>query len=362
MSHTILLVLSVFSAAFADCFSQTSNVMRGTAFVQEGFRVAGFESGALLSEGTYSVIESPKWVVDSPPTFPIRTNAAVVSFPWAGRTRILMLGGSNETNATSDVFASDDNGLSWKLLTATPGWPARAWHGAAANSTGVVLITGGQVPGGEMFGDMWWSSDGGNTWVKHSDSEYYGMKRDMSVVALSSGNFLLSGGIDDYGYRSSELYVTRDVSGDWEYWSYFEGGFSSHTMLVAPNGSLALLGGMTDSGLLSGVHVSHDEGLSWTSRPVPGREGHVAGMMSTGRIVVAFGYESNVTFLSDTWVSDDLGITWADLDPSDVPLPRAHAGSVVLPGDRFLVVGGVVNGDSGPVPRGEVCELSCMGA
>lgn len=87
--------------------------------------------------------------------------------PWAGRrghgvitlpeaNSLLLLGGFTAAGPQSDVWRSQDKGVSWELLVNEEGWKARSCFCAAALPQGEVLVLGGQETAtGGYLGDAW---------------------------------------------------------------------------------------------------------------------------------------------------------------------------------------------------------------
>ncbi len=127
--------------------------------------------------------------------------------------RIVLAGGTDSSGSGTtfnDVWISSDGGASWQPQTGAAPWEARHGHALEALPDGRLLLLGGRFPQtfgnpGILFSDMWLSEDAGVTWTEVSDEAPWGARAGMDTELLANGDLLLAGG------RISENEAVADV-------------------------------------------------------------------------------------------------------------------------------------------------------
>ncbi|EER13489.1 kelch repeat protein, putative [Perkinsus marinus ATCC 50983] len=163
--------------------------------------------------------------VDPSGSFPPRCNFACAILHSG---RIVVCGGLGMNNThLNDVWCSDDSGESWQHLSACAPWEPR-W------AMGFTTINGGQsmimVGGTTMTGflsDVWRSDDGGVSWKEITLDGDFGPRGGMAVVQHNpSGMLVLCGGeitstqglgepSNDVDQCSSDVWISRDEGFSW---------------------------------------------------------------------------------------------------------------------------------------------------
>ncbi len=96
----------------------------------------------------------------------------------AGAGMFLPYGGSNQ------VWKSSNNGIDWTQL-AVPAWSARLNH-TSVESGGSLFVIGGLVySSGPSLNDVWWSRDGGTTWLQRTAAPGWSARYSHASVVLA---------------------------------------------------------------------------------------------------------------------------------------------------------------------------------
>jgi hypothetical protein len=216
--------------------------------------------------------------------------------------------------ALSDVWISQDYGLTWQKQYDAADWGPRAGHAAAFDGSDTLYLVGGVTcsqagPCGSGAGfaqldflrnDVWQSSDYGLTW---------------SQVLPAVGESRWTG----------------------------RQGFS----LVAEHlvaGKLYLINGWANGITLQDVWKSENGGVSWTPQtlvaPFPGRKYHATVFYpdDTAMLVLG-GLNASGATLNDVWASTDKGQTWSQR--ASFPGARSNFGAVIDGSGSLMLVGGI---------------------
>ena len=225
-------------------------------------------------------------------------------------THIYVLGGSSSTGSyCSDVWLSQDGGLSWSCQTEAAPWEPRSGFACLVNPTDPrdLSILGGTGANFLCLNDVWRSLDGGKTWAVLNPECNWAPRVDMGVCQTLAGDILLSGG-DDWSHNFySDLYISSNRGKSWTLvnrcapWQPRAG----HALLALPDGSLRLLGG--------NVTCLHANKMF---------------------------HEVDVKRLADVWASRDLGQTWTCITEAAEFGPRTLLRAVSVSNGRILVLGG----------------------
>lgn len=208
--------------------------------------------------------------------------------------KIFYMGGSNGllppvgrgTTLYNDVWASEDEGATWKQVTDSAGWKAR--EGFTGQSSGMDVVVAGQslaVMGGEegyfpgsYFSDIWTSEDGA-TWTE---------RKKKAEWAGASG-----GSIWNLKGRSGHI-VASEPRTDGSQTLWLSGGFLGRSDVWCIN-----------------VKDAEDLKMPWTrvakSSPWHGRFDHI--MSVVGSKLVLFGGENSAAgfggpYYNDVWTAE----------------------------------------------------------
>jgi PKD repeat protein len=219
---------------------------------------------------------------------------------------VLMGGYEGDINVKNDTWLSTDNGATWILMNASPGWSPRFYHSSVALPDGSIVLTGGYCYGG-CNGDVWRSTDRGATWTLVNGSPGWSGRYGHDTVAMPDGSIVLVGGTGvspmNDTWRSDDRGASWTLVNASSGWS----ARSGESIVGMPDGSILLAGGADDTGLLDDIWRSTDAGATWTRvNPAagwPARNGHSCVVTADGSIVLTGGETSSLplTYESDVW-------------------------------------------------------------
>ena len=195
------------------------------------------------------------WVAQSSPPWSVRVGRALVAMD---DDTLLLLGGEG----FDDVYRSTDHGATWTQQTAAAGWGAREGAAKAARGDGTALVVGGVTDGSIWHEDVWRTDDYGSTWSPVIAAAPFGPVRDASLVFIAGEMYLLglrreTSGLGNQTWRSTRGSTWRLLSGERPAWEVRDSVQAVATN-VGPTGSLALIGGRGESGVLySDVWTMH---------------------------------------------------------------------------------------------------------
>ncbi|MEY3212926.1 MAG: hypothetical protein RIT28_3407 [Pseudomonadota bacterium] len=276
--------------------------------------------------------------------------------------RVLMIGGWSPYDpwgdrTTNEVWASDDQGLTWELLLAHDPNPPTSGPGARfppGHTVGVTVWDGHAVVIGTdpnappYLGEVWHESDDGATWTRvATDAPSAG--RCLFMLGALGDDLLLMGGqtsLYDASSGLSDVWRSSDGGVTWE--ALGDAPWAPRGMVYRPvehNGQLFIVGG----GLYDGVDaVAYNgvyafDGSAWTEI-LPDGHGlfeasyYNALASASGRLWLFNGF-TGVEELNRALFSDDGGVSWDEL-PGGSGGDVSHADAVVGLSDRALRVSG----------------------
>jgi len=109
---------------------------------------------------------------------------------------IVLTGGWNGSADTSDTWRSTDNGATWTLMNASSGWPARSYHCSAAMPDGSIVLMGGVDEKITAKNDIWRSRDNGATWTLVNANPGWSGRYAQSCIVMPDSSIMLTGAYD----------------------------------------------------------------------------------------------------------------------------------------------------------------------
>jgi len=277
---------------------------------------------------------------------------------------IVFMGGQNFGAAKqNDVWRSADNGTTWTQVNASAGWAARSYHSSVALPDGSIVLMGGQKDGGLLLNDVWRSVDAGGNWTEVNASAGWAARYKHTSVALSNGSIVLMGGQKDGGLLLNDVWRSTDAGATWTQVNANAGWEArySHASAALSNGSIVLMGGTGASGPLNDVWRLADNETTWTqvnaSAGWTARSGHSSLTMPDGSIVLAGG-SAGSGFRNDVWRSTDAGATWVEVNASAGWPERGWHASAAARDSSILIMGGA----SSFGPKSDVWRLQPAGS
>lgn len=276
--------------------------------------------------------------------------------------RILMIGGWSPydpwgNRTTNEVWASDDQGVTWELLLAHDPNPPTSGVGARfppGHTVGVTTWNGRAVVIGTdplsppYLGEVWHESDDGATWTR------------VATDAPSAGRclFMLGNLGDDLYLMGGQTNLYDSSSGLSDVWWSADGGVSWTELDPAPwaprgmvyrpvevDGQLILVGGGlyddTEPVAYNGVYAF--DGANWTEVLADGHGAFEASYYNalasaSGRLWMFNGF-TGIEELNRALFSDDGGLSWAEFEGGSGG-NVSHADDAVGLTDRVLRVSG----------------------
>lgn len=264
---------------------------------------------------------------------------------------IVLMGGL-EANGVSknDVWRSTDKGATWTQVTAAAPWSARDFHSAVVLPDGSIVLMGGYDHNtGHYKNDVWRSTDKGTTWTRMTAAAPWYDREDFSCVVLPDGSIVLMGGF--VGTPQSDVWRSTDKGATWTRMTAAApwGQRCSHTSVALPDGTIVLMGGIIEGDMrprTNDVWKSTDKGATWTrvtaAAPWTGRSGSTSVVLPDGSIVLMGGMSQNwwEWQKNDVWRSTNKGATWTQVTASAPWVGRESHAGVVLPDGSIVILGG----------------------
>ena len=254
---------------------------------------------------------------------------------------LVLMGGWNGSTAFNDVWRSTDKGENWTQVSVIGSiWSKRLGHSSVTMPDGRMVIMGGSDGTGNIYDDVWSSTDGGESWtLMFSEEAKWSARSGHSSVALSDGSIVLMGGYDG-DEDNNDVWRSTNNGGSWTLmtanaeWT----GRRAHTSVALPDDSIVLLGGF-DGSVKNDVWRSTDMGASWTrltaSAGWTARTGHDSIALPDGSIILLGGGNKN-----DVWRSTDKGSTWTEITEKVSWSSRDSHAAAVLPDGSTVLTGG----------------------
>ena len=277
--------------------------------------------------------------------------------------RILMIGGWSPydpwggSRTTNEVWASDDDGLTWQLLLAHDPDPPKDGPGARfppGHTVGVTtweghaVLTGSDCLSPPLEGELWHESDDGQTWTRVATDAPSAGRCLVMVGNLDEDLYMMGGQADLYDASSAIADVWRSTDGGVTWDPLDAPPWSGRGMVYRPvalDGSLYVLGGGryddTEPVAFNGVYAF--DGMTWTTVLEDGHTHWEASYYNAvaaldGRLWMFNGY-TGVEELSRALYTDDGGTTWAQY-PGGSGGVESHADAALALDDRVLRVSG----------------------
>lgn len=242
-------------------------------------------------------------------------------------------------SGADDSWTSRNVGLEWhRAYRSGHRWSPRAWPAVAVHPEGLVLLLGGSVTAeeGPFFDDVWASADEGGTWRLRNASAGWRPRSKAAALVLPSGRALLMG-----GWAEGHVFC-GDV------WASDDAGFSWHPLPV-PSGHLPLCSsafGRWGSGrsTMEVAMLPATPTPPASSRSAEDLAVRAAPESCGVTLVLAGGSGPGMDSLNDVWWSQDCGGGWArvvehaEWEPRSsfglLPLPRLNATTLLLFGGQ----------------------------
>lgn len=136
-------------------------------------------------------------------------NASAAWYPREGPSSVAMsdgsivlMGGWNG-NRFNDTWRSTDNGKIWTLMNSCPGWSERYFSTSVAMPDDSIVLMGGNIAtGSSITNDVWRSKDNGSTWTLVNANPGWSVRSSHTSVAMPNGSIVLMGGGSTDGLKN----------------------------------------------------------------------------------------------------------------------------------------------------------------
>ena len=238
--------------------------------------------------------------------------------------------GVTSTKIYNEVWSkTTDPSTSWnKVITNTNFLPKYAFASFVANSdiddsnpTTSIIIAGGKQfneNGTVVVGnDVWRSDNGGVDWQFVSYASW-APRQAMAYCNLHGKIFVIGGaGIDEQGkeIKRTDIWSSIDLGKTWQLVnSNYEFAARADFLCLTIGDDMYIAGGENNPTVFNDLWKSSDEGKTWklvnSNCGFSKRFNH--GFVTDGKNLIVFGGRISFTdpYLSDMWISDDLGKSW----------------------------------------------------
>jgi PKD repeat protein len=126
------------------------------------------------------------------------------------RSIVLMGGYNQQMGYTNDVWRSADSGATWtqvKQKNSQTDWNGRWYHASVAMPDGSIVLTGGVDVFAQFKNDVWRSTDNGATWTLANANPGWSARDGHTTVAMPDGSIVLIGG----GNGNDQSFYANDV-------------------------------------------------------------------------------------------------------------------------------------------------------
>jgi PKD repeat protein len=158
---------------------------------------------------------------------------------------IIIMGGANGTKRMNDTWQSTDYGATWILMNSNPGWLARFDAGSVVMQDSSIVLMGGANTAGDIYTDVWRSTDKGATWTIQTASSGFGERARFPTARLPDDSIIILGGDLEGPSVANDVWRSTDYGITWTQVNASAGWSAryGHTSVLMPNCSILIMGG-----------------------------------------------------------------------------------------------------------------------
>ena len=262
--------------------------------------------------------------------------------------KIYIIGGKSDVNdgrGNNNFFCFDTS--SYSLTRINPQsdiFESRYALISVIDSKNKIYVMGGRSI--NVFNDTWYSEDFCRSWKNPGIDHIRPCPRyNHSSVISDSGRIFIIGGIGNFGNYLNDVWYSDDSGAAWveankdtPYDKKFTARYGHSSFIY--QGKIYVTGGGDNTGVLNDVLCSSDNGATWADitkdtpekKKFSARARHSSVVNSSGKMWVMGGVRyifdnSNAYEYNDAWVSEDLGATWALVNPNLQTILKSPAAS-----------------------------------
>ncbi|MDG6250226.1 kelch repeat-containing protein [Methanocalculus sp.] len=235
------------------------------------------------------------------------------------------------------------------------GSPAADFYATPENGSAPLTVEFTDLSTPDASGWAWYFGEEfiDSEWTEISADAGWSARGGHSMVVLPDGSIVLMGGVEDGAYahdvwRSEDSGATWSRVADEPRWA----PRTYHSSLLLADGSVLLIGGFYRDGdewiNYNDVWRSTTKGVHWTKitdeAPWTARDGHTTLLLNDRSIILMGGWD-RVGQKNDVWRSNNNGISWSQISHRAGWPPRAYHSSVLLPDGSIVLMGGYFQDD-----------------
>lgn len=170
------------------------------------------------------------WFIQDPAQAVDKWHVANRDAPWTPRyghavvvsstDDLYLLGGfyankrAGDVHCFNDVWVSNDQGATWKLVVRHAPWAGRYQHGAVVNSLDELVVVGGIDVELQRHHDTWRSKDGGRSWSLVNEALSWEPRYEHALVVDRNDSLYLIGGMTSGSHRLSDVWRSERTCAD----------------------------------------------------------------------------------------------------------------------------------------------------
>ena len=291
-----------------------------------------------------SLVAQQEWTQQSPALRPTPRLGAAMAYS-APLDRIVLFGGQAQPSGWPIQFFADTwtfDGATWSHPLPATSPPARSRHAMVALSSNNVLLFGGVDANGTPLNDVWtWN---GSTWTPHPSAGGISPRSGAAMAKFGSGA-LVFGGYNDF--TATYLGDTWVWAGSWAQVATLGAPSprrDARAVEVGPYSLACVLHGGFDGTERADTWSFGNNG--WTQFPQangPARSAFAMGFDTSSQQVFLAGGRSPNGAMDDLWRFDFT--TWRNITPAPRPTPSFDAAATLdTTRHRLVTFGGNTNG------------------
>lgn len=255
-----------------------------------------------------------------------------------------LTGGDESTTPKSTEVWKSTDGITWALLTSSPGWAGRSVHGCVSDGTYIYVFGGSSGAVLNVFyNDIWRSADG-ITWVQMNATCDWDYRHEFGFAYMGGAIYVYGGykRTTPGGSSSRCNDVWKSIDGGLNWTSLGDASWDDRREMAygTYDSKIWCLGGDATSGWKNDVWWSSD-GSSWTQQsnaPWTTRREHQAFEFDSKLWIVSGTQYSPRVYMNDTWYTPD-GENWTQYVTSPDYTARADAAVVFFNNGVYIIAG-----------------------